>query len=98
MDDYKQKLSDLLLTTARQNASDLHIGVGRRPTLRIDGTLVPLQKEPLVTPEIAEALISELMTPDQKETFAKDRQIDFAYNLEDKARFRVNVYSQRGYY
>ena len=97
-EEYKQKLLDLLVATAKQNASDLHIGVGRRPTLRIDGTLVPLQKEPLVTPEIAEALISELMTPDQKETFAKDRQIDFAYNLEDKARFRVNVYSQRGYY
>ena len=97
-EEYKQKLLDLLVATAKQNASDLHIGVGRRPTLRIDGTLVPLQKEPLVTPEIAEALISELMTPDQKETFAKDPQIDFAYNLEDKARFRVNVYSQRGYY
>ncbi len=97
-EEYKQKLLDLLVATAKQNASDLHIGVGRRPTLRIDGTLVPLQKEPLVTPELAEALISELMTPAQKETFAKDRQIDFAYNLEDKARFRVNVYSQRGYY
>ena len=57
---YKQLLNDLLLTTARQNASDLHIGVGRRPSLRIDGTLVPLEKSPMVTPEVAEGLISAL--------------------------------------
>ncbi len=97
MDDYKQKLLDLLITTAKQNASDLHIGVGRRPTLRIDGSLVPLQKEPIVTPEIAEGLILSLLTPDQKEHFVVKKQIDFAYTLLDKARFRVNVYFQRGY-
>ena len=51
MNDYQQKLNDLLLTTARQNASDLHIGVGRRPTLRIDGVLIPLQKELILTPK-----------------------------------------------
>ncbi len=95
--DYKQKLRDLLLMTAKQNASDLHIGVGRRPTLRIDGVLVPLQKEPMITPQIAEGLVSELLTPEQKERFIRERQLDFAYSFEDKARFRVNVYFQRGY-
>ena len=54
MDDYKQKLIDLLTETARQNASDLHLAVGRKPTLRIDGVLVPLEKEPVMTPESAE--------------------------------------------
>ena len=53
-EDYKQKLDELLLTTAKQNASDLHISVGRRPTLRLDGVLVPLQKEEIITPEMAE--------------------------------------------
>lgn len=97
MSEYKEKLNELLTATAKQNASDLHIGVGRRPTLRIDGVLVPLQKEPLVTPEMAEALIAELLTPEQKELFLKKKQLDFAYTYEDKARFRVNVYFQRGY-
>jgi len=45
MTDYKQQLNDLLLATAKQNASDLHIGVGKYPMLRIDGLLIPLQKE-----------------------------------------------------
>lgn len=96
-EDYREKLQDLLTTAAKQNASDLHIGVGRRPTLRIDGVLVPLQKEPMVTPEIAEALVMQLLTPEQQKRFLEEKQLDFAYTLGDKARFRVNVYFQRGY-
>lgn len=97
MDNYEAKLRELLVTTAKQSASDLHLAVGRRPTLRIDGVLVPLQKEPMITPELAEGLIMSLLTPEQKERFHKDKQIDFAYSFEDKARFRANVYFQRGY-
>lgn len=97
MPDLQEKLKDLLVTTARQNASDLHLAVGRRPTLRIDGALVPLEKEPLITPETVEEMISALLRPEQKENFLKNRQLDFAYSFEDKARFRVNVYFQRGY-
>jgi twitching motility protein PilT len=95
--EHKAKLLDLLTTTAKQNASDLHIGVGRRPTLRIDGVLVPLQKEAVVTPESAQGLILELLSPEQQERFLAEKQLDFAYTFEDKARFRVNVYFQRGY-
>ncbi|MEK7555315.1 MAG: PilT/PilU family type 4a pilus ATPase [Patescibacteria group bacterium] len=97
MADYNQKLKDLLLTTARQSASDLHLAVGRHPTLRIDGVLIPLQKEPILTPEITENLVFALLTPEQKETFIKEKEIDFSYALEDKARFRVNVFHQRGF-
>jgi twitching motility protein PilT len=95
--DYQEQLKGLLVAAARQNASDLHIAVGRRPSLRIDGTLVPLQQEAIATPEVAEGLVSALLTPEQKERFVKERQLDFAYNLEDKVRFRANVYYQRGY-
>jgi twitching motility protein PilT len=97
MDNFKEQLNELLLATAKQNASDLHISVGRKPTLRIDGVLVPLQKEEVVTPEIAQSLITELLTPDQRERLEEEKQLDFAYAYEDKARFRVNVYHQRGY-
>lgn len=96
-EDYKEKLKDLLTITAKQNASDLHLAVGRRATLRIDGVLVPLQKEPIITPEVAEGLIYNLLTSEQKDRLLRERQLDFAYSLEEKARFRVNVYFQRGY-
>ncbi len=95
--DYKQKLDELLLTTARQNASDLHLAVGRHPTLRIDGVLIPLQKEPILTPEMGENLILNLFTPEQKEQFLREKEIDLSYSFEDKARFRINIFYQRGY-
>src|SRR3989344_5200515 len=95
--DYRAKLNELLLMTARQNASDLHLAVGRRPTLRIDGVLIQLQQEPMLTPELAEGLVLELLTPGQREILFRDRQVDFSYSLEDKARFRANAYFQRGF-
>jgi len=97
MIDYKQKLNELLLTAAKQNASDLHIGVGRRPTLRIDGILIPIAKEPVLTKEDAEGLVFALLTEEQRQEFFKEKQLDFSYSYEDKARFRVNVYFQRGF-
>ncbi len=97
MDDFKTKLNDLLTTTAKESASDLHLAVGKHPTIRVDGALVPLQKEPILTPEDAEGIITALLTPEQKAILIKSRQVDFAYSFDDKARFRVNVYFQRGY-
>lgn len=97
MADYKDKLRELLLTAARQNASDLHLSVGHYPTLRIDGVLIPMQKEAILTPEIAENLITELLTPEQQKTFKEKRELDLSYALEDKARFRINVFHQKGY-
>ncbi|MDP3052937.1 MAG: PilT/PilU family type 4a pilus ATPase [bacterium] len=97
MDNFKEKLNELLLTAARQSASDLHIGAGRRPMLRIDGVLIPLQKEPILTPEMTEGLVLSLLTEEQKQVFLRERQVDFSYSFEDKARFRVNVYFQRGF-
>ncbi len=97
MINYPQKLQELLLTTAKQNASDLHIAVGRRPTLRIDSILVPIASEPILTRADAEGLVLALLAEDQRDRFAKLRQLDFSFNYEDKARFRVNVYYQRGF-
>ncbi|MEK7630252.1 MAG: PilT/PilU family type 4a pilus ATPase [Patescibacteria group bacterium] len=95
--EYRQKLVEYLLATARQNASDLHLAVGRRPTLRIDSVLTPMIKEPILTKEDTEGLAMAMLTDDQKDKFSKLKQIDLSYNLEDKARFRVNVYYQRGF-
>ena len=95
--DYQEKLNELLLTTAKQGASDLHLSVGRRPTLRMDGVLIPVMKEAILTPEDVEGLISVLLRPEQKIEFLKNRELDFSFAYEDKARFRVNTYFQRGF-
>ena len=97
MTDYKQKLGELLLTCAKQDASDLHLAVGRHPTLRIDGALVPLTSYPILTPQDVEQLIFSLLTEKHQGERLLKRQVDFSYTYEDKARFRVNAYFQRGY-
>lgn len=97
MIDYKAKLNELLLTTTKQNASDLHVAVGRRPTIRIDSILVPLAKEPILTKDDAEGLAMALLAEDQRKRFLDLKQLDLSYNFEDKVRFRVNVYFQKGF-
>ena len=73
------------------------MAVGRHPTLRIDSVLIPLSKEPLLTPETANNLIFSLLTPEQKDNFLREKEIDFSYSFEDKARFRINIFYQRGF-
>ncbi len=91
-------LKRLLTKAIMQDASDLHISVGHYPTLRVYGALVALESEGMVTPESAEDVISELLPSGAKERFLRERQLDFAYAMDDKARFRVNAYFQRGYW
>lgn len=95
--DYQNKLAELMVLAAQQGASDLHLSVGKHPTVRIDGNLVPVSNEPILTPEMTAGLISVLLTPEQEEKLIKEKEIDFAFSYEDKIRFRINVYFQRGY-
>lgn len=98
MKNYQQELNELILTTAKEGASDLHINVGRHPTIRIAGVLAPLLKKSIISPEDAEGLVFALLKPEQKKALLENKELDFSYNYEDKARFRVNAYFQRNYY
>jgi len=90
-------INDLLEIVIKKNASDLHLIVGVKPTLRIDGDLSPVPGTEELTPEEAERLVFELVTPEQKELLLVNREIDFSFALGDVARFRVNAYYQKGY-
>ncbi len=95
--DYQNKLAELMILAAQQGASDLHLSVGKHPTVRIDGNLVPVSNESILTPEMTAGLIGALLTTDQQEKLITEKEIDFAFSYEDKVRFRVNVYFQKGY-
>src|SRR5215213_11717015 len=79
----------------RRNGSDLHLKVGRPPTVRADGELEPLDHAPL-RPEDLKALAEQLMTPRQVKQFSDEKECDFAIGVPGIGRFRVNVYQQRG--
>ncbi len=94
--DQSQRLKKLLSLVAEEEASDLHISVGHSPTLRITGDLIPLIKETEILPQDAKDLAFSLMTNEQRERFLREKEIDFSYNFEEKSRFRVNVFFQKG--
>mgnify|MGYP000321254444 CR=1 FL=1 len=96
MADYKQKLSGLIELTVAQGASDLHLGAGIQPTLRVSGVMTPVSAEPVLTAEDMVGLMEELLTAEQKKRFAETQEIDFSYAYGEKARFRGNGYYQRG--
>jgi twitching motility protein PilT len=71
--------------------SDLHLGVGYPPTMRLRGQLVGMRTEPVHTEEMA-SLLFEITSPEQKETILETLDLDFAYAYEQKARFRANYF------
>jgi len=90
-------IKDYLAVVIKQNASDLHLIVGTRPTIRIDGILLPFPDSQILIQQEAERLIFELLTEEQKELFLVNKEIDFSFALGEVARFRVNAYYQKGY-
>ena len=85
----------ILQQMVQRSASDLHLKVGRPPTLRINGDLSPLPL-PALRPEDLSTLAKEIMTPKQVKEFAEFREADFATGVPGIGRFRVNAYQQRG--
>ncbi len=85
----------ILQQMVQLNASDLHLKVGRPPTLRVNGDLSPLPLAAL-RPDDMSTLAKELMTPKQVKEFTEFREADFATGVPGIGRFRVNAYQQRG--
>jgi twitching motility protein PilT len=86
--------SDVLLTVMDRNASDLHLTAGSAPMIRHHGKLHALDY-PVLTPQQTREVVYSILTNDQRQRLETDWQIDFAYSIPGKARFRVNAYFQR---
>lgn len=85
----------LLETMMEAGASDLHLKVGTRPNLRVDGALFPVDVPPPTAKDL-EAVLDQVLSETQKEDFLQSREIDFAFGVPGLARFRANFYYQRG--
>lgn len=88
-------IKELLQLTVERNASDLHIIAGVPPTLRIDGQLSSVPNEAVLTPEVINTYLKEVLTSQQLERFTVNKELDFSFPFSDKARFRVNAYTQK---
>ncbi len=87
--------ADLLLEVIERNASDLHLTAGAHPTVRVRGHLQPLEDYPVMTTEQTREIVYSILTNDQRQRLETEWQIDFAYAIPGRARFRVNAYYQR---
>ncbi|MCL5676232.1 MAG: type IV pilus twitching motility protein PilT [Patescibacteria group bacterium] len=90
------ELSQMLDLVLHNRASDLHLIEGAAPILRIDGELAPLVAEKQLTKDEVQNLVNSLLTDQQKELFSANKELDFSFSYSDQARFRVNVYHQKG--
>lgn len=86
---------ELLKTMVSRRASDVHLQVGSPPTGRVDGKLVPFANRNLA-PEETKTIAKTLLNPEQWEEFEYRNELDFAYSVPGVARFRCNVFRQRG--
>jgi twitching motility protein PilT len=86
--------ADVLLQVTERGASDLHLTAGSPPMIRYHGRLHALDY-PRLTPQITREVIYSILTNDQRQRLETDWQIDLAYSIPGKARFRVNAYFQR---
>jgi twitching motility protein PilT len=88
-------LSDLLKRMLEMNGSDLHVTTNSPPQIRVHGHLVPLDL-PQMTPAETKQLAYSVMTDAQKHRFEESLELDFSFGLKGLARFRANVFNQRG--
>lgn len=85
-------ITDLLFTSKKNNASDLHLSSGNPPILRVNGDMVPL-KMPALSAEETRQVIYSIMTEQQRTDYERELEIDFALSYNDNMRFRVNAFN-----
>jgi twitching motility protein PilT len=87
--------ADVLTDVIDRNASDLHITAGAPPTIRVRGHLAPLEGYPVLTPQDTREIVYSILSGEQRRRLENDWQLDFAYLIPGRGRFRVNAYFQR---
>jgi twitching motility protein PilT len=87
--------ADVLLEVVDRRASDLHLAAGVPPMVRVRGRLAALEDYPILTPNDTREIVYSILSNDQRQRLETDWQVDFAYQIPGKARFRVNSYFQR---
>lgn len=94
--DYKKELEDLIEIIIAEKGSDIHLSVGSHPIIRVDGSLIPLMKKPILTNTDVMGFVKELLTKEQEVKFFETHEVDFSFAAKDGVRFRGNGFYQRG--
>ncbi len=93
--DFKEEFKKLIQIVIAEGASDMHLSEGRFPTIRTSGLLVPVNRSKQLTKEDLNQILFMVLDPDKRETFLKEKELDFAFEMEG-VRFRGNAFFQQG--
>ncbi len=93
---FEVRIETLLEEVVRRNASDLHLQFGLPPIMRIDGALTPITGARPLNQETLQQVIFATLDEDQRKIFLKDKEFDYSFAFGDIARFRVNIFHERG--
>jgi len=88
-------LDELLHTMVEKNSSDLHIASGIPPCYRVDGALAPMPYDKMSASD-TQRMMYDILTDEQIQKFESTWELDFSYALQRKARFRVNIFKDKG--
>ena len=88
-------LKQMLVEMLNRKASDLHIRVGIRPHLRVNGSLEQIATEPM-TIELMDQIVGQILSEKQFERFRRKHEMDLALSVAQLGRFRINLFRQRG--
>ena len=86
------EITDLLIATKRNKASDLHLSAGNSPIMRVSGDMLPLDM-PVLTADDIKLLIYSIMTEQQRIDYERDLELDFSISIGTELRFRVNTFN-----
>ncbi|HXB03661.1 MAG TPA: type IV pilus twitching motility protein PilT [Candidatus Angelobacter sp.] len=89
-------MHDLLTLMIERGASDLHITTGTHPQIRLHGKLTPLSQFEVLSPQDTQRLAYSVLNEGQKQKFEEENELDLSFGIQGLARFRCNVYRQRG--
>ncbi len=96
MMDYKKEIEELILTVIREGGSDLHLGAGRVPAIRVVGELIFLLKRNILSEEDMMGILKEVLDKRRFDEFMEKQEIDFSYDFKGEARLRGNAFFQKG--
>ena len=88
--------AEILSRMVAEKASDVHLSAGFAPAMRVRGRVVPMEGHPKLKPQDTREIIYSLINDSQRKRFENEQQLDFAYSVPGIARFRVNIFFQRG--
>jgi len=94
--EHKKVFEDLILNVIREDGSDLHLGAGRVPAIRVAGELIFLTKHVPLTNEDMLGILGEILDKEKVKNFIEEQELDFSYDFKGQARLRGNAFFQKG--